>query len=196
MSAIISCPDSSSRSISAHTREHLRDVWDRAVDGIEHGHLRSVLTRPDELGARRGGSDMPTATEQARPGGVTVIMVLGILSGLLNIASGIFVIVDRHTRQLQNSSGSTGDELLAAGIVTILIGVVVILVAYELGRGSRVARLLLGIFAIINLAAGFYAAVAYTGEQRSTGLVAGVIWAVVLYLLYGSDRDRDYFLGT
>lgn len=139
---------------------------------------------------------MPVATDRARPGGVTLIMVLGILSGLLNIASGIFVIIDRDTHQLQRSSGSTADELLAAGIVAIVFGALVVLIAYELGRGSRLARLLLGIVGVINFAGGVYAAVAYVGEQRSTGIVAAVIWAVVLYLLYGSERDRDYFIGT
>jgi hypothetical protein len=73
--------------------------------------------------------------------------------------------------------------------------VIVILLASALGRGSRGARIVFGIFAVLNLAGGLVAAFSYVGEQRTTGIVSAVIWAFVLYLLYGSERDREFFLS-
>ena len=50
-----------------------------------------------------------------------------------------------------------------------------------------------GIIAVLNLAAGLYASVAYAGEQRATGLTAAVFSAIVLWLLYGTEKDREFF---
>jgi hypothetical protein len=137
---------------------------------------------------------MAQTTEQ-RPGGITLIVVLAVISGILNILSGIFVIIDRHDHRLISESGATADELIWAGIFTIIIGVIVILIAGALGRGSRGARLVFGIFAVLNLAGGIVAEFSYVGEQRTTGIISAVIWAFVLYLLYGSERDREFFLS-
>jgi hypothetical protein len=136
----------------------------------------------------------PTA-QHIRPGGITLIVVLAWISGLLNVLGGIFIIIDRHDHRLINESGASADELIWAGIFTIIVGVIVIGLASALGRGSRGARLVFGIFAVLNLAGGLVAAFSYVGEQRTTGIVAAVIWAFVLYLLYGSERDREYFLS-
>ena len=138
---------------------------------------------------------MAASTQQHRPGGVTLIVVLAVISGILNILSGIFVIIDRHDHRLLSESGASADELIWAGIFTIIVGIIVILIAGALGRGSRGARLVFGIFAVLNLAGGLVAAFSYVGEQRTTGIISAVIWAFVLYLLYGSDRDREFFLS-
>ncbi|MEX2256396.1 MAG: hypothetical protein WEC34_13225 [Acidimicrobiia bacterium] len=138
---------------------------------------------------------MTATTQHHRPGAITLIMVLAWISGALNVLGGIFVIIDRDDRHLIVQSGATSDELLYAGIASIIVGIVVMMLAGALGRGSRGARLVFGIFAVLNLAAGLISAFSYDGEQRTTGIVAAVIWAFVLYLLYGSERDRDYFLS-
>ncbi|HEY8216193.1 MAG TPA: hypothetical protein VIH82_03605 [Acidimicrobiia bacterium] len=132
---------------------------------------------------------------QHRPGGITLIVVLAVISGVLNILGGIFVIIDRHDHRLINESGAHPDELLWAAILTIVVGIIVIMLASALGRGSRGARLVFGIFAVLNLAGGLVAAFSYVGEQRTTGIISAVIWAFVLYLLYGSERDREFFLA-
>jgi hypothetical protein len=136
---------------------------------------------------------MAAPAQHPRPGTVTLVVVLGMIAGILNIASGIFVIVDRHNSNLTLNSASTPDELLWAGIWAIIVGVVIVFVASALSTGSRVARLLFGIFAVLNLAGGVYAAVAYNGEQRSTGIVSAVFAIIVLFLLYGTEKDREFF---
>jgi hypothetical protein len=124
---------------------------------------------------------------------VTLIVVLAMIAGILQVAAGIFVIIDRHDARLRVDSAHTPDELLWAGIFAIIIGTIYILVASALSTGSRGARLIFGIIAVLNLAGGIYAALAYSGEQRASGVVSAVFAAIVLWLLYGTERDREFF---
>jgi hypothetical protein len=128
-----------------------------------------------------------------RPGTITLIVVLAWIAGILNIAAGIFVIIDRHDRRLRVDSANTPDELLAAGIAAIIIGAIYCLLASSLGRGSRTARLIFGIVAVLNLAGGAYAAIAYSGEQRASGVGSLIFSLIVLWLLYGTEKDREFF---
>jgi uncharacterized membrane protein len=136
---------------------------------------------------------MTAPKQHARPGTVTLVVVLAYIAGILNIAAGIFVIIDRHSGRLVLDSGHTPDELLWAGIFAIIFGAIYILIAGALGRGSRVARLVFGIVAVLNLASGIYAAISYSGEQRSSGIVSAIFSIIVLWLLYGTEKDRDFF---
>jgi hypothetical protein len=78
--------------------------------------------------------------------------------------------------------------------VAIVLGVIGLFIAMALARGSRVARLLFGIWAVLEFAGGLYALVAYSGEQQASGAWSTAIGIIVLYLLYGSERDREFFL--
>jgi hypothetical protein len=131
--------------------------------------------------------------QHQRPGTVTLIMVLAIIAGILQIAGGIFVIIDRDDSRIRLDSASTPDELLWAGILAIIIGTIYILIAGALGRGSRGARLVFGILAVLKLAGGLYAMIAYSGEQRASGVVSAVFSVIVLWLLYGTEKDREFF---
>jgi hypothetical protein len=128
-----------------------------------------------------------------RPGTVTLIVVLAWIAGLLNVLAGIFVIIDRHDHRLRVDSAHTPNELLVWGIAAIVVGTIYCLLASALGRGSRTARLVFGIVAVLNLAGGVYAAISYNGEQRSSGVASMVFSIIVLWLLYGTEKDREYF---
>jgi hypothetical protein len=135
----------------------------------------------------------PVQRTHERPGTVTLVVVLAWIAGILNILAGIFVIIDRHDHRIRIDSASTPNELLGAGIAAIIIGAIYCLLASSLGRGSRTARLVFGIVAVLNLAAGAYSAIAYSGEQRASGVGSLVFSIIVLWLLYGTDKDREFF---
>ena len=132
--------------------------------------------------------------EVRRPGGITLIMVLAVINAIATIAGGIFVLLDHDNRHLLRVSGLTENHATAAGVAWIILGAIYLILALALGRGSRVARLLFGIWAVLNLAGGLWALVALDGEQQAAGAFSAVIAFIVLYLLYGSERDREYFL--
>jgi hypothetical protein len=46
---------------------------------------------------------------------------------------------------------------------------------------------------VLNLAGGLYAMIAYSGEQRASGVVSAVFSVIVLWLLYGTEKDREFF---
>jgi hypothetical protein len=135
-----------------------------------------------------------SSTQGTRPGGITLIVVLAVINALASIGGGIFVILDRDDIRLLRESGMTQNQLVAAGVAAIVLGVIGLWVALALGRGSSFARLLFGIWAVLQFAGGVYAAVALHGEQRAQGAISASIGLVVIYLLYGSERDREYFL--
>ena len=132
--------------------------------------------------------------EVRRPGGITLIVVLAVINAIATIAGGIFVLLDHDNHHLLRESGLTENHFTAAGVAWIILGAIYLILALALGRGSRVARLLFGIWAVLNLAGGLWALVALDGEQQAAGAFSAVIAFIVLYLLYGSDRDREYFL--
>jgi hypothetical protein len=130
-----------------------------------------------------------------RPGGITLIVVLAVISAISAILGGIWVILDHDHVRLLHDSGLTRNGLTGAGIVSIVLGVIGLFIAMALARGSRVARLLFGIWAVLEFAGGLYALVAYSGEQQVAGAWSTAIGIIVLYLLYGSEKDREFFLN-
>ena len=135
-------------------------------------------------------------TVQERPGGITLIMVLAVINSVFLILGGIFVLLDHDDHRLLRESGLTVNALQGAGVALIVVGVIGLIVALALGRGSRIARLLFGIWAVFEFAGGLYSAFAFTGEQQASGVLSAAIGFIVLYLLYGSERDREYFLQS
>lgn len=129
-----------------------------------------------------------------RPGGITLIVVLAVISALSGIIGGIWVILDHDNNRLLHDSGLTKNGLIASGVVAIVLGTIGLFIAMALSRGSRVARLLFGIWAVLEFAGGLYALVAYSGEQQVSGAWSTAVGVIVLYLLYGSERDREFFL--
>ena len=135
-----------------------------------------------------------TPESMRRPGGITLIVVLAVINAVVAIAAGIWVILDHDNTRLLHDSGLTKNGLTGAGVVAIVLGTIGLFIALALGRGSRVARFLFGIWAVLELAAGLHALIAYSGEQQVAGAWSTAIGIVVLYLLYGSEKDREYFL--
>lgn len=129
-----------------------------------------------------------------RPGGITLIVVLAVISAIAGIIGGIWVILDHDNARLLHDSGLTKNGLIGAGVVAIVLGTIGLFIALALARGSRIARLLFGIWAVLEFTAGLYALVAYSGEQQLSGAWSTAIGLIVLYLLYGSEKDREFFL--
>ena len=129
-----------------------------------------------------------------RPGGITVIVALAVIDAVFTIIGGIWVVLDHDQHELLARSGFTSNGLLSTGVAAIVLGFIGLMVALALGRGSRIARLLFGIWAVLSLANGLYHLVALGGEQQLSGAVQSAVAIIVLYLLYGSEEDREFFL--
>lgn len=137
---------------------------------------------------------MSQAVRTTRPPfGVSFLVVLGVIQGVIGIFVGFFVIFDREDVDLVVQSQMTPNELLWAGIFGVILGVAVLYLALALGRGSELVRMLFGILTIFHLAAGVWALVALHGHQRYGGAWQVVFSLVVLYILFGSESSKRFF---
>jgi holin-like protein len=82
-----------------------------------------------------------------RPVTVTIAIVLVYISGILNVVVGTFVLLSRYQ--------AAADAVLPVsllGAAIILFGLLTLAVASGLSRGSRLARLLLTIYLVVQIA--------------------------------------------
>ena len=135
---------------------------------------------------------MTTEATKRRPGGVTFIVVLAYIAAIFQVLAGILVIIDADQLREQLSSGMTEDQLLAAGIVMVVIGVVGILLTGALARGSNVVRILFAVWIAFQVAGGLYAMVSHTGNQSGAGIVPVVFGIIVLFMLFNQSA-HDFF---
>src|SRR5262245_5283664 len=133
----------------------------------------------------------PTRTRQ-RPGGVTFVGVLACIVSIFTVIDGFFVTIGADEIRNQLHAGMSEDELMWAGIVMMVVGVIGVLLTGALSRGSRVVRILFTIWIALQIAGGLSAMISYNGEERLTGVVPFVLGIVVLYLLF-NEKAHDYF---
>ena len=129
-----------------------------------------------------------------RPSGVTFVVVLAYIMSIFTLLNGVFTTIDADTLGFQAVAGMTEDELMWAGVVTIAVGAIGILLTAALARGSQVVRILFTVWIAFQIATGLYALVSYAGEERGAGAVTVGFGVVLLILLFSSKAD-DFFEG-
>ena len=127
-----------------------------------------------------------------RPGGITLLAVLIVVSGLLGLIGSIAVIIGRGNDDFVQDAGVGSSTLLWVGIVGVIIAVVYLLVARGLTRGSGLARGLAALVAALSLASGIYQAIIQSGSLRWSAIVSAVLALIVLSLLF-SPRANAFF---
>jgi hypothetical protein len=115
--------------------------------------------------------------EVDRPGGITFLVVLGWIQGLLALGAGIFLILDRNDEDLQSKTDMSADQLVSTGVAAIVFGTFVVILASMLGRGNTVVRWLFGLLVVVNVGIAIW----------------GLFGLLVLYLLFGPDRTDRWF---
>ena len=142
---------------------------------------------------QQGGSAV-TASPVKRPGGVTFLGILVVISGILYLISGLLALVAYAGSGSSSGTDLTSNQrtvILVLGIVILLFGVIVLAVARGLFRGSNVARLIVAVINVLTIVAGLFAAF-QSGNQRGTSLGQVVIAIIILALLY-SPKANEFF---
>jgi uncharacterized protein YjeT (DUF2065 family) len=135
---------------------------------------------------------MTTQEVKQAPGGITFVIVLAYIGFIFEVLAGILIMIDADQAHQQRITGMTEDQLMGAGIATVVIGVIGILLTGALARGSNVVRILFGIWVALQVAGGLYAMVSHDGVRRGAGIVPLVFGIVVLYLLF-NQKAHDFF---
>jgi hypothetical protein len=116
----------------------------------------------------------------SRPFGVSLITVIIVISGVLGVMAGVLALLD-----------FTDNVGLISGIVVLAVGLVYLLVARGLWRGSGGARLIVAIVTVISLANGIWMLFTAAG-QRWSGVFSAIVAVIVLAILY-SKRASAFF---
>lgn len=129
----------------------------------------------------------------SRPGGITLLMILGVIQGLLVFLTGLILTLESDDATLQEESQLTNDALLAVGIGIMVGGGVILLLAVALGRGSQVVRWLYGIVTMFNVSFATWGVFSLHAEQRLSAVFSLVFGLIVLWILFGSERTDRFF---
>lgn len=127
-----------------------------------------------------------------RPVGVTVLMWLGVVQGLLLLAVGGLIVAVRDVPEVAGALETTPAGVTAVGAVFVALGLVRLVLAVALGRGSELVRSLFGAIATLQAGASVYSLVALRDIRFATAWA--LAFAVLeLWLLYGTDRAQEFF---
>ena len=128
-----------------------------------------------------------------RPVIVTVMGVLLLLGSLVQLGTGALVIAKHNDADLLSEANISTSHATIIGIVLLVFGLFSFVLAVGLFRGSRGARNLIGLGQLLQIGGGIYAAVKLTGDHRSSaiGSIGGAV--VVLYMLFGTEKAKEYF---
>lgn len=127
-----------------------------------------------------------------RPGGVTLLAVLIVISGLLQLMVAIGVLIARGDAEFVAQTGLSADVWLWVGIVGIIVAIVYLLVARGLMRGSGLARGLATLSALVSLAGGLWGVFTYGGNLQWSSILSVAVALIVLGLLW-SFRASAFF---
>ena len=129
----------------------------------------------------------------SRPGGVTLLVVLGIIQGVSALIGGLVLILDKSDEALQSQAAMSENQLVGSGIGLLIIGVVMILLSLALRNGSNLVRWLYGIVTMLNVAGGIWGIFALHGEQQMSAAFTTVFGLIILWILFGSERSDEFF---
>lgn len=121
-----------------------------------------------------------------RPVIISIVVILIVLSGLSNTLLGLAVLLSRY--QVPD-----GDVLAVSliGAAIILFGLLTIAVAAAIGRGSRLARLLLTVYLAVQLA--LHVVTALTTAWDWAVLIQSLVELCVLVAVWAPPRTRRFF---
>jgi uncharacterized membrane protein len=130
-----------------------------------------------------------------RPLLVTVISIVMIVFGLFQAVVGVTVLAERNDDTFLTDADMTSSQASGFGIALVVIGTLSVLLAFGLLRGSRIARALIGLVEVSQIASGVYALVKLdsTRQASAIGTIIGAV--IVLYFLFGTDKAKQFFAG-
>jgi hypothetical protein len=127
-----------------------------------------------------------------RPIGVTLIVLLTVVSGLLSLIAGLLIVALHNNADLIRRSDESSRSLLVIGIASAVVGLVYLLVARGLAHGNGFSRFIVGLFNVLELIGGAYLAIDKRDDVRTHGLVSALFALLILLMLY-SRRANAFF---
>lgn len=126
-----------------------------------------------------------------RPGTGTLVMVLTWIVAVLTITSGVlFLLADASALLAAGLSWSAANTY---GVMAIVLGVVIALVAVGLGNGNSLARFLVSLLMVLRIGVAVWAAVMLWGYSGFWAVAfAGLVSLLVLLMLWGAKANAFF----
>ena len=124
-----------------------------------------------------------------RPLLVTIIGIVMILVGLLQVGFGILFLSQRNDATALADANVTTNEPTSIAISLIVIGAVSVVLAFALLNGSRFARVLIGLLEVGQIVGGVYLLFKLDSSHRASA-IGQIVGAEMLILsMIGSSFD-------
>jgi len=127
---------------------------------------------------------------------VTLIGLFAIVSGIAQAAFGLLFIGLRHDDTFLAESNLTTGKITYFGIAVAVTGVLTILFAIGLLKGSRLSRNLIGLVELIAIGTAVYAIIELDSTRRASAISTIVAAVVVLYFLFGTKKAQAFFADS
>jgi hypothetical protein len=134
---------------------------------------------------------MSTA-QTGRPTTVTIIGVLAYIAGMLDMVSGVILFFLLPNEDVVDSFGGSG-PLIAAAIGSIVIGLIVVVVAGGLLRGSQTSRLIVTVLQVFSLIGSLFLAVAWRETATATDEWIGIAVSALVLILLWTPKASAFF---
>jgi hypothetical protein len=128
-----------------------------------------------------------------RPILVTIIGLLAMLGGVAQVAFGGVLLGLRNDATFLADAKVTTDKATYMAIALMVVGVLTVLFAIGLLKGSRLSRDLIGLMELISIGFSVYIIAALDASRRASavGTIVGAV--VVLYFLFGTQKAKAFF---
>ena len=128
-----------------------------------------------------------------RPVLVTVIGVLAVLGGVAQAVFGGLLFGLRNDETFLADANITSSKVTPIAIGAIVIGVLTVIFAIGLLKGSRLSRDLVGLMELLQLGVGIYIVAALDSSHRATAIGNIVGAVIVLWVLFFTDKAKAFF---
>jgi hypothetical protein len=131
-----------------------------------------------------------------RPFVVGLMGIIMYLQALLMVVFGALFVATRNNDEVLGSADISSSTALVLGVVLVVMGVLIFLVARGLRHGSRAARNLIAFVELLGIAGAVYAIVTHAaGASFASGAGTIVGALIVLWILFGHEASKRFFAG-
>lgn len=135
--------------------------------------------------------------ERSRPFGVSFLSILIMAVGVIEVAGGILLFVQRLDDELLDTVDVTASQITTYALFTTMFGVIVFLVGLALRSGAGWARYVVAVLAAVRLASLIWVVVAYHSIHWYSAIWSLAMYTLVAgYLLFDDDAKQYYAART